>query len=479
MEIILLIIASLIVVFLIAILVKAMLFRPKSVSVPPSQEITVDETLAVTHLQEMIRCKTVSHSDRALQDEAEFVKFRSLLPKLYPVIHKNCEYELIGDCGMLYRWKGKKSEKPTVLMSHYDVVPADAEAWKKPPFDAVQENGVLWGRGTLDTKTTLLGVMEASEALMNEGFVPEQDIYFSFSGNEEVAGDGAPRIVDEMERRGIVPGLVVDEGGAVVEGIFPGVKESCALIGIGEKGIMDLEFHMVASGGHASAPPPHGPVGILAKAVVDIENHPFPYHLTPPVAEMFDTLGRYSSFFYRLIFANLWCFKPILNLLCKKSGGEMNALLRTTCAFTQMEGSDAANVLPTRAKVVANLRIMGGDTTDSAIDHLKGIMKNDAITLNKIHGSDPSIFSDTSSEGWGRLTTAIRQTWPEAIVSPYLMIAASDSRHYNRISDKVMRFSAMALDSAERKLIHGNDERIPVEKIVRTVKLYKRLIMLS
>lgn len=469
-------VAALIVLFLAVILIRTASFRPKREAAVKKTEENVDGDAAVSHLGEMVRCKTISYFDKEQQDEAEFDKFRDLLPKLYPVVFETCSYERIGDCGLLFRWKGKSEKEPTVLMSHYDVVPANEDQWQKPAFEGIVEDGYLWGRGTLDTKTTLLGVLESAESLMKEGFVPENDIYFSFSGNEEVAGDGAPGIVDELERRGIVPALVVDEGGAVVEGVFPGVKEECALVGIGEKGIMDLEFQVKSAGGHASAPPPHGPVGILAQMVVDVEGHPFPYRLTPPVAEMFDTLGRHSTFFYRMVFANLWCFKPVLNMICKKSGGEMNALLRTTVAFTQMEGSQATNVLPPEAKVTANLRLMGGDTAETAMQYLTDVMKNGDIKLNKLHSSNPSIFSDTSSKGWEKLKEAIRESWPEALVSPYLMIAASDSRHFNRISDKVMRFSAMKLSSEERKLIHGNDERIPVDKIVDTVAFYRRLV---
>ena len=195
---------------------------------------------------------------------------------------------------------------------------------------------------------------KAAETLINEGFAPQHDIYFSFAGDEEIMGDGAPQIVDVLEARHIRPALVVDEGGAVVEHVFPGVDKPCALIGIGEKGQLEAEFSLHSQGGHASSPPPHTPVGVLAQAVTAVEGRPFPMKLTPPAAEMFDTLGRHSTFVYRMIFANLWLFRPVLDALCKKQGGEMNALMRTTCAFTMMEGSRQSNVIPPQAKVGAN-----------------------------------------------------------------------------------------------------------------------------
>lgn len=464
-------------VALIAVLIlRACAFRPRAEEQVAAAPVEFDGEKAVAHLQEMIRCKTVSYRDESLEDAAEFEKFRELLKTLYPQVHARCEYARVGRSGVLYHLKGESDAAPCVFMSHYDVVPANEDAWQKPAFDAVIEDGVLWGRGTLDTKATLLGVLESAETLLAGGFVPKNDLYFSFAGDEEVAGVSAPAIVDELERRGVRPALVVDEGGAVVEGMFPGVKAPCALVGTGEKGMLDLEFRVRSNGGHASAPPPHTPVGVLSKACVAVENHPFPCEIAQPAAEMFDTLGRHSTFAMRLIFANLWLFKPVLNAMCKKQGGEMNALMRTTVAFTQMEGSRSSNVLPPEARMVANLRLTGSTTPDSAIEYLRGVVKDPSVELNMIYGMNPSRFSDTSSAGWQTLKTAIAQTWAGAIVSPYLMVACSDSRHFCRISDNVFRFSAMALSPEERGTIHGNDERVPVEKVKTVVAFYLRLM---
>ncbi len=468
---------GLLVVFCAVVLVRTAAFRPREHQKAQPVDVKLDEHKAVDDLAAMIRCRTVSNYDRAKQDEKEFDKFRALLPKLYPHIFKACSYERVGDSGLLFKWPGKSDAEPTVLMAHYDVVPVNEEHWDKPAFDGIIENGELWGRGTLDTKGTLCGVLEAAENLISQGFAPADDIYFAFAGDEEVAGEGAKSIVAEFKRRGVVPALVVDEGGAVVEGVFPGVSESCALVGIGEKGLMDVEFKVLSAGGHASAPPAHTPVGVLAAAAVKLESTPFKSHLTPPVAEMFDTLGRRSSFGYRMIFANLWCFGWLLDAICKKRGGELNALMRTTVALTQAEGSKASNVLPPSARLVANLRLMGGDTTESALEYLRGVVGDDSVEVNMIMGENPSTYSRTDSKGWQDLAAAIEQTWPEAVVSPYLMIAASDSRHYSGLSENVMRFSAMALSGAERGMIHANNERISTEKIVETVRFYMRLIL--
>lgn len=470
------IILAAIAVLIAVVLIRTFAFRPKDLKKPEETQVEVDRQRAVENMQQIIRCKTVSSRNPELVDEAEFSKFRELLKTLYPTFHERCELKRIGPSGILYFLKGQNSDSPCVFMSHYDVVPADESAWQKPAFEGIIEDGVLWGRGTLDTKITLLGALESAESLLKNGFVPKNDMYFSFSGDEEINGPSAPAIVDYLQQNGIKPAFVLDEGGAVVENVFPGVKKPCALIGTGEKGIMDVELSLESNGGHASAPPPHTLVGRLSAACVKVEKAPFKTRLTTPVAQMYDTLGRHSTFVYRMVFSNLWLFRPVLNMLCTKKGGEMNALMRTTCAFTMMKGSMSTNVLPNKASMVANIRIMGGDTTNSVIADLHKKIDDDSIKINKMHGTDPSLFSRTDTPGWDALKEAVNETWPKAIVSPYLMVAASDSRHFCRISDCVYRFSTMELTGEERASIHGNDERIPIEKIVKTVAFYTRLM---
>ena len=464
-------------VLLIAVLViRALCFRPKAQNVPAAEAVEFDRDKATDALAQLVRCKTISYNDSSLEDEAEFQKLLDLLPRLYPRVFSTCTVQHLPDRALLLHWKGKTDGEPAVLMSHYDVVPVDEEKWDKPPFAGVIEDGVLWGRGTLDTKATMNGALSAAEHLISQGFCPEQDIYFAFSGGEEINGKGAVNIVNYFREQGITPALVLDEGGAVVENVFPGVKEPCAMVGIAEKGMINAKYSVKSGGGHASAPLPKTPITTLSKACLNVVKHPFKMHITKPAAEMFDTLGRHSGFVFKLLFANLWLFKPVLGLFTRLTGGEINALVRTTTAFTQAQGSDARNVIPTEASLVSNMRLNPADSVASAKAYLEKVVGDPSVTVEVLESHEPSPISETDCPGWERITTSVAQTWQGCIVSPYLMVQCSDSRHYRDLSRRVYKFSGMDLTSQERKSIHGNNEGIRLETLHRCVEFYIRLI---
>ncbi len=469
-------ILGIVVLFLAVVAIRTLRFTPKAQPELQKEEAVFDKEASLEALRALVRCRTISYNDHSLEDEEEFQKLIGLLPQLYPHVFQVCDFQQLPDRALLFKWSGKNPGDPAVMMAHYDVVPVNEALWEKPPFEAILEDGVLWGRGTLDTKVTFNGVLSAADNLIAQGFQPEQDIYFAFSGGEEVNGKDAPNIVAWFRQQGITPSMVVDEGGAVVENVFPGVKEPCGLIGIAEKGMMNVQFKAKSAGGHASAPKPHTPVGVLSAACKRIEDRPFKGHIQGPVALMFDTLGRYSTALYRMIFANLWCFGWVLDLLGKSSGGEMNALMRTTVAFTQMEGSSARNVIPPEATMVANMRINPADTVASALEYLKKTVGDDSVEITNLESNEPSPVSRVDCEGWSKVSTAVASTWPGCVVAPYLMVQCSDSRHYGSISDKVYRFSAMDLTAAERATIHGNNERIRLETAAKAVEFYIRLM---
>ena len=469
-------IAAVLLLLIAVIAVRTIRFKPKPQPVLTGETYNFDRDAAVDALAQLVRCKTISYNDPAMEDDGEFQKLIALLPTLYPRVFDVCSVRQRPDRALLLRWPGKNGTDPTVLMAHYDVVPVNEESWDKPPFAGIIEDGVLWGRGTLDTKVTMNGILSAANYLIGKGYQPENDIYFAFSGGEEINGNGAKNIVDYFIKCGIQPALVVDEGGAVVEQVFPGMQEPCGLIGIAEKGMMNVQYRTRSSGGHASAPKPHTPVGILAAACKRIEDHPFPAHIQGPAAQMFDTLGRHSTLFYRVIFANMWCFGWIIDLLGKRSGGEMNALMRTTVAFTQMEGSSARNVIPPEASMVSNIRLNPHDSVASALAYLKKTVNNPAVEITALESFEPSPISETNCPAWDKVASAVANTWPGCVVAPYLMVQCSDSRHYGKLSNHVYRFSAMDLSAEERATIHGSNERIRIETIGKAVEFYIRLM---
>lgn len=471
------VVLALLLAFVALLVIRALRFVPEKQSATSAPDIQVDENRLAEHLSKMLQVPTVSYTEAGRADAQAFERFRELLKTLYPKLHQQAPPERVGENGLLFHIRGKSAEKPSVLMAHYDVVPVDEAAWSVPPFSGLIKDGDIWGRGAVDTKCSLLCVLEAAENALHAGFVPQNDVYLSFGGDEETLGQDAFAIVDELNRRGIQPAFVLDEGGAVVTNVFPGVKENAALIGIAEKGSVFIDLVAKGKSGHASAPPARQAVGELSKALNTLLKKPLPFTLTKPAEELFDTLGRHSTFVYKLIFANLWCFAPVLDLICKKSGGELNALVRTTAALTRLSASPAYNVLPGQATAGLNLRLIPGDSMEKAGEQLKRTLGGHPVEVNIVKGSQPSAVSPTTGDAWERLKTSINAAYPEAIVSPYLMVAASDSRHFCRIADNVYRFSGFAFSREHLNMIHSRDERIPVAVLTQGYRFYHNLFL--
>lgn len=452
---------------------RAWRFRPRELPQVEAEDIPLDDGAAIEHLRAMIRCRTVSEPTQ--RDEGEFEKFRVLLPRCYPRVFETCQVERVDTTGVLLHWKGQTADDPAVFLSHYDVVPADESAWDKPPFDAVLENGVLWGRGALDMKNQLCGGLEAMEYLISQGFVPKRDIYLALSGEEEMMGPTARSIRDLFRERAITPAFVLDEGGDIMEGFFPGVSAPCAMVGVGEKGVANLEFTARSKGGHASVPSRDNPLPRLCRAMAKIEQKPFPQRSGPALDRMVDTMGRYCGFSTRLLLANRDLLRPLYFRWLRMQGGMLEAASRTTFALTKAQGSQAGNVIPTQATMFANLRILWGDTTESVIRRLKGIMQDDGIEILAHTGAEPQPDSELSF-GWDLLQNAIHATWPQAIVTPYLMVACTDSRHWREICPNVYRFSAKQVTGVEKATVHGNNERIRVENTHNAARFFVRLM---
>jgi carboxypeptidase PM20D1 len=458
------------------IFIRTLLFKKQTAPIAKKEMLPLPKDKLIDGLQKMIQYPTISSVYEAEENTKIFIAFQTLLIDLFPLVHQHCERKLIPPRGILYRWKGKSNTSPVVFMSHYDVVAVDMDSWSVDPFAGVKNKNYLYGRGTIDTKNTLNGILQAAEYLLETGYIPQQDIYFSFAGDEEVSGASAPNIVKYLQEQDIHPSMVIDEGGVITEGVLPTLSKKAALIGIAEKGSLDLKLSLKDKGGHASTPVFPSLAYRMAKVIARLEKKPMPFQLSFPIKKMFYELGPYTSFFYRMVFSNLWFTKYFLALIGKKRGKYLHAFLRTSFAFTKMEASKGLNVLPTSIQINVNTRILGKDTMDDVIKYIVKIAKEPDLQIEKIQGMNPCLESTIDNNEWKKVTEAIHEVWPSTIVAPYLMVAASDSRHFRTICPAVYRFSAIHLTAEERNTIHGNDERISFENIVNTTEFFIHLM---
>jgi len=440
--------------------------------------------LPARHLSEMIQCRTVSRSDDS--HIPEILIFHSLLEKLYPQVHKKLEKKIIAGASLLYFWKGK-SPNPSdsiVLMGHMDTVGEGNSDWTHKPFSGELQKGQhglldgrVWGRGALDCKANVCAVLEAAEGLLAEDFVPQVDVYLSFGHNEEVYGNGAVEIVKYLEGKGIHPAFVLDEGGAIVSGVLPGLKKPCAMIGVTEKGVANFRFTARSTGGHASTPPQKTPIGILSAFAAGIEKrYPFPVSMPDPILDLFKKVGPEMEGPLRFIFSHAGFFTPLFKAALPKMGGNTRAMVTTTCAFTQMSGSDKPNVLPEKAEMIANVRIGLSDSLSSVKKALEKRAGPYGIEVECIMGFEPSPVSDTGTDYYKRMEKLIASCYPNAKAAPYIMLASSDARHFTKISSQVFRFSPFALTAKQLSSIHAADENIHVDSLIRGVHFYRDLV---
>lgn len=432
---------------------------------------------AAPKLARLIACRTVSSRIPEEVDDGEFARFRAELAALFPVVHRRLRLEEVGG-GLLFRWQGTEDElDPVVLMAHYDVVPVqDESTWEHPPFAGVLADGCIHGRGALDDKGSLAAILEAVETLLEEGFTPSRTVWLSFGDNEETAGDTAARAAALLQERGVRPWLVLDEGGAVASQAFPFVTSPVAVIGVSEKGIVDVELSVEDPGGHASTPSRLGAAARLARAVVRLDRRPFPAALHPVTIEMLGRLAAGASPLPAALFARAGSLRLPLTRIFGALGGEPNALTRTTVALTQLSGSKASNVLPTRATANANVRIAPGESIDSVLRRMRRTVRDRKVSLRVVEGSEPSPVSSTSNAQFAALETAIREVFPDAIPAPYIMLGGTDSRRYTAISDAVYRFAPFRMDKAARASIHADNEKLSLHTFGEGITFYRRLL---
>lgn len=468
----LLLIPALLVLLLLIAVVRTLLM-PNKRSDYAAPEADARAMLLAQKLSKMIQYDTTSHAN--VHEEEKFLGFHKVLEELFPLVHEKLERTVI-DGNLLYYWKGKNSEKPILLMSHQDVVPAEGE-WLHEPFSGDIADGKVWGRGASDTKCSVMAFFEAVEELLREGYTPDCDVYLASSCTEEWAGDGAPKIVEELKRRGVELFIVCDEGGGIISEPIGGIKGNFAMVGVFEKGKADVKFTARSTGGHASAPAKNTPIARLAAFVNEVETHtPFKRKFLPEVSAMFARLAPYAPFGLKLVMGNLWLFAPIMKPVLGKISAQAGAMLQTTIAFTMQSGSDAYNVLPQEATLGANMRFIPHQGEKESLEIVKALAAKHGLETEIVHSNDYTEPVDINGEAFKLVEKVIGETFPGLPVSPYVMTGATDAQFYQPICPSCIRFAPVIYGPEQMKGMHGLNENIEYNCLPGAVSFYQNLI---
>lgn len=434
---------------------------------------------AFQRLSQSIQYKTLSNENFSEIDSSAFLSFQLFLKESFPEVFNHLELEIYNTFGLLLYWKGQESQlPPSVITAHMDVVPAeDINKWTHPPFSGHDDGTFIWGRGSLDDKGSLMAILETIQLLIVENFTPKADMYFAFGHDEEIDGKyGAATIADALKQKNIRADFVLDEGMVITQGLVPFMETPVALIGTSEKGFMNIQFTVEASGGHASTPAKENAVSLLAEAVSNMNDNPMPKRFCKPVEDFISYLSPELPFLPKLIFANKWLFKPVILSVYEKSASG-NALVRTTAAPTILRAGTKDNVIPGKASALYNVRILPGDKPDDVLQHFKNIINDDRISIeiDQDHLQNPPPVSEVDTQAFIKIHQSIKNVFPDAAVCPTLMLGASDSRHYSNISDNIYRFAPYLVTKESIDSIHGIDERISKKNYEQMIAFYYTL----
>ncbi len=472
------IILAILILTTVYIVVRTIIFQWSQGSVERIEGIPVDDQQVAEHLAAAVRCQTVPLDDQGTPDPDAFNQLHKFLEDTYPLVHQKLRREVINGYSLLYIWQGSRADlEPVMLMAHQDVVSADPTDWTYSPFDGTIADGLIWGRGTLDIKNQLIGIMEAAEALLQRGYRPERTILFGLGHDEETGGVNGCKVMGQMlKERGIHLAGIVDEGGGIMAGLAAGVRGEVALVGVSEKGYLTVEFTVHGQPGHSSTPPPQTSIGILAGALARLEAHPMPTHLRK-LRPLYHGIGRAAPLYIQIPFANIWLFGPLLKRwLVPKA--EMNASMRTTTALTIINGGVEDNTIPAEAKAIVNFRLLPGDSIADVLWHAKKVIKDERVNFKPVEGkfNEALPVSPTNVAAYKSLRQVIRQIFDNPPVAPYVMLGGTDCQHFVPVCDDIYRFTSLVMDESFMGLEHGIDERIPVEGMAKMVKFYAQLM---
>jgi len=467
----------------VVVLLRTWQFKAPVTSVAAVKLVT-PSTGSVSRLAEAVKIPTLS--SRLLQPNGTepFLAFHQFLENSFPLVHQHLQREIVNDYSLLFTWEGSEPElAPILLLSHMDVVPVEPGTeydWQFPAFAGVVANGYLWGRGAWDDKSTLLASLEAIELMLEQGLKPQRTVMLAFGHDEEVSGlQGAVKIAEMLSQRNVRFEFVLDEGASIDEGRF-GIEGAVALVSVAEKGYLTLQLTASGPGGHSSMPPAMTAVGRLAQAVDRLQKQTMPASLNEPTIAMFEALANDLPFVPKLMWANRWLFEPVIVQALTKDSISA-ALVRTTTAPTMLSAGVKENVLPQSAQATVNFRLAPGDSRELVVARGQAIIDDNEVQVTVATGlqSEPSGVASTDSYGYQQISRAVQEVVPEARVVPFLLFGATDSRHYQALSDSIFKFSAIQLAAGESNNIHGTNEKVPVAGYLGLIQFYHRLLLNS
>ncbi len=447
----------------------------KTLSDTPSAVSWTEEEAAkyAADLSEMVKIPTVSKKQE--EDYPDFLVFQQKLYELFPLFFAKAEnHDISGN--ILRKLPGADPQRGALLlMGHQDVVPADGQSgWEKPPFSGEIADGCVWGRGAMDCKSTVCCELEAIEELLKEGYVFNEDLWFFSARNEENSGGGSDAAAEYLKEKGVRLNVVLDEGGAVVMNMFPGLKAAASGVGVVEKGFVNLKFTARSQGGHSSTPPKNTPIARLAKFVAEAEKKElFQKKMVTPVPEMFTAVAPYLPFYFRFLLGNLWLFKGLVARVLPVVSPMAGAFVQTTAAFTMSGGSEAANVLPDNAWVVCNMRPSVHQNAEDSIAAIQKIADKYDIETEVLYARDASATTDVTGAEFRFLTDCIAKCFPDTVITPYMMTGGTDSRRFEVVCDNVLRFCPTRLTPQQLAAMHAANENIGIEALAEGVKTYK------
>ncbi len=457
-------------IFILVLTANAILSGTKSRKLGKALEHkTVEEQLEYAQrLSRMIKCETVSSENE--YDDTEFGKLRNVMEELFPLVHKYCERKIFSNDCWLYKLTGKNEKRNIMIMSHHDVVSASGE-WEHPPFCGEVFEDALWGRGTVDTKTSLFAEFQALEELLAEGFMPECNIYIGSSHNEETGGDGIPQVLTYFKEKGIELELVLDEGGAIIDPPLAGIKSKCAMVAVHEKGRHRIICTASEGNTHTGlAGNSNTPVARMSGFINEVNSSGvFITRLHPQVKAMFEALCPYTPFVMRLLFSNLWCFGTLLKTVMPKINPQAGAMVGTGCSFNFIEGSYETKKCVARAM----LRPIDKKDFEKDLESIYKIAEKYGVTIQDGEGNELPRSADMESSAYKYTMDCINRIFPEVITAPYILPAGTDARHLCEICPCVLRFAPIEMNSQQFASVHSENENISLKAIGNAVVFYK------